>query len=544
MIESLAEHLLRRWGAMDADFQRHSVVWKACFDATYPERADGLQGDVVDASSAQNKKAEILDPTGTDGARLLTSSVMQGMTPANSVWFGLDVGQESDDERRWLEDSATTMWEAIHGSNYDAAKFECVLDSVCAGWYVLYIDEHRDTGELHFQQWPMAQCRIAASKPGGLVDTVFRRFKLTAEQAVGEFGDKVSERIRNDAETKPDTQHDFVHAIYPRSKYSPQSRMAKNLPFCSVHIECSSKVVVRDSGYHELPVVSPRWMLLPNSPYAVGPVSAALPAIRMLNELLRLEAAGLSRAVAGVYVAEDDGVLNPRTVKVKGGSVIVANSVNSIKELPSGSDFNASFSKADSLRAEIRKLLMADQVPPVDSPTKTATEFHYRANLVRMLLGPVFGRFQAEDLAPTIERVFGLMYRRGRPELGGAPGPVLLDDAPESLAGVRFRVRFQSPLARAQKQDDVAAMERLTAIGGNLAAIGKPEALDLIDADEVMRLASDGLGAPNKALRDEKRVAAVRKARQEQQAQEAQAAQAQQMQTLMAEGAVKKAVAA
>jgi hypothetical protein len=445
------------------------------------------------------------------------------MTPANSVWFGLDVGEESDDERRFLDESAKRMWEAIHGANYDSTKFDATLFAVCAGWFVMYAEDDAQTGELQFQQWPVSQCRIAASKPTGIVDTVYRRFKMTAEQAVAEYGDKVSEKIRKNAEEKPDTMHEFVHAIFPRTDYSPGAKMARNLPVASVHVECDGKQVVRESGYHEQPFWVPRWMLLPNSPYAVGPVAAALPHMRQLNELLRLEAAGLARAVAGVYVAEDDGILNPRTVKVKGGSVIVANSVDSIKELPSGSDFNASFSKAEVMRAEIRRILMADQLPPVEQSAKTATEWHYRANMVRMLLGPVFGRFQSEDLAPMVERVFGLMYRRGRPEIGGAPGPVLLDELPESLMGQAFRVRFQSPLARAQKLEDVNAIERLTMMAGTLAQIGKTGALDLLDEDAMMRATSDALGAPEKALRTEKALeqhrAAVREAAQAQQQQ-------------------------
>lgn len=540
---SKAERIIRRLGAMRGERARHEHVWRNCFDMTYPERGDGLTGNIIDASQAQHKKAELLDSTGTDATRLLASSVMSGMTPANAVWFAMDVGDETDEEKRWLGHAAEVMWEAIHASNYDAAKFECLVDSVCAGWMVLYIDEERDTGRLRFEQFPIGQCYLAASKPGGHIDTLYRCFKLTAEQAVSEYGDKVSDRIKKDAEQQPETPHEFVHAIYPRSKYTPGSRLPQNLPFESCHLEVATKTIVRESGYYEQPFVCPRWMQLPNSPYAMGPVSNALPTIRELNELLALEKASLSRAVAGVYVAEDDGVLNPRAVKVRGGSVIVANSVDSIKALPSGADFNVSLAKADEMRREIRRLLMADQLQPKDGPAMTATEVHVRVALIRQLLGPLYGRFQTEDLAPTIERVFGLMYRRGRPELGGMPGPVLIDDAPESLAGQPFRVRYQSPLARAQKLDDVTALERLTLFAGTMAQTGKPEVLDLIDGEESLRIASDGLGVPAKALRDAKALQAFRDQRAQAQQQEQAQAQQQQLQTMAVDASLKRAAA-
>jgi hypothetical protein len=539
-----ADALLRRWGQMDAEFQRHAGVWRACYDVTFPERADGLQGDVVDAQSAQNKRADLLDSTGTDAARLLASSIHSGLTPANSVWFGLDVGDESDDEKRWLDHAAEQMWEAIHGSNYDSAKPECLLDMTACGWFVLYVDEDKEAGKLTFTQWPIAQCRVAASKPGGQVDTVFRRYKLTAEQAYNEFGDDVSQDIKDALKEKPDTAFEFLWCIYPRADHMPGGRMAKRLPVASIHVEVDTKRTVRESGYHEMPCIVPRWLQLASSPYAVGPVSAALPTIRQLNELLRMETIALSRAASGVYVAEDDGVLNPRAVKVRGGSVIVANSVDSIKALPSGADFNVTFSKSEEMRREIRRLMMADQLQPQDGPAMTATEVHVRVAMIRQIMGPLYGRFQSEDQGPTIDRVFGLMYRRGRPEAGGEPGDVALDDPPASLAGQKFRVRYQSPLARSQKLEDVASIERLAQMAGMFAQVGKPEALDLLDADESMRIASDGLGAPGKALKGKKDVDAYRKARQEQAAQEQQAAQGQQLQTMAADAALKRAAAA
>ena len=89
MIESLAEHLLRRWGAMDADFQRHSVVWKACFDATYPERADGLQGDVIDASSALPEPRITSTRRFCPGGRALSmSSSLAPSTPLIGNYLG------------------------------------------------------------------------------------------------------------------------------------------------------------------------------------------------------------------------------------------------------------------------------------------------------------------------------------------------------------------------------------------------------------------------------------------------------------------------
>lgn len=539
-----AETYLRRLGSMQATRKPAEKIWKACYDLTFPERGEGFDGqNTADPGGSQAKRAEMMDSTAPDSARLLASQIVSGMTPANAVWAFLDVGDESEDERRWLDHASRVCWEKIHGANYDAAAFECKLDAVVAGWFVQFVDQDRETFDLRFEQWPIAQCYIASSKPSGPIDIIYREFMLTATQAVGEYGDKVSAEVREAAEgEKPDTLFKFVHCIQPRAKAG--GMLSKNLPFESLHIECGTKTEVRESGYHEFPCSVPRWMRLPNSPYGIGPLYQALPAVRTLNELLRLEMVALGRAAAGVYVAEDDGVLNPRAVKVKGGSVIVANSVDSIKPLPSGADFNVSFSKADQLRAEIRKLMLSDQLQPQDGPTMTATEVHVRVALIRQLLGPVYGRFQAEDLRPTIDRVFGLLYRQGRPEIGGPQGPIAIDDAPDTIKGLPFMVRYQSPLARAQRLEDVTAIERMLGLATAFAGAGMPEALDVISPDEAMRAAADGLGAPMKTTREPKEIEAIRKARQEQQAEQAEAAQQQQMQTMAAEAGFQRAAAA
>lgn len=537
----LASQIVRRLNALKSLRSPHETVWRECFDHTYPLRGSGIDGDKLDAQSGQSKKADLLDATATDSARILASAIMSGLTPANSRWFQLDVGIESDTERRWLDDAAQTLWENIHAANFDSAGFECCVDVVCGGWFALYIDDDQDEGGLRFEQWPLAGLYCSSTKKGGQVDTVYRTYQLTAEQAVKEFGEEdeagernrgVSAKTAKLAKDKPDEKVEFVQAIYPRPLRLVNPRMAKNLPVASVTVEVGAKRIVRESGYHEMPVVVPRWMLIPDSVYGIGPVYDALPDIKTLNELKRMELAAADLAIAGMWIAEDDGVLNPRTVKVGPRKIIVANSVDSMKPLLTGSDFKVAFTQAQQLQAAIRKTLMADQLQPQDGPAMTATEVHVRVGLIRQLLGPIYGRLQAEYLQPLIERCFGLAYRAG-----------IFGAAPESLIDRDFTVRYISPLARAQKLEDVTAIERLSMNVGQLAQV-KPEVLDLIDGDESVRVLSDALGVPQKIIRKADDVEALRKARADQQAKAMQQAQAAQMQQVAGEAMVKKAVGA
>ena len=141
------------------------------------------------------------------------------------------------------------------------------------------------------------------------------------------------------------------HAIYPRQLHAVNGRMAKNLPFASLHVEVETKHLLRESGYDDFPCVIPRWMLVPGSPYATGPMANALGSIRSINDIKAMELMNLDMAAAGMYVAEDDGVLNPRAVKIGPRKVIVANSVDSIKPLAPAGDFNVVFSAEERLQA-------------------------------------------------------------------------------------------------------------------------------------------------------------------------------------------------
>jgi Bacteriophage head to tail connecting protein len=525
-----AVELIARFEALKGLRTAHQDVWRRCFNLTYPMRGSGFNGDVYTAERAQSKAAQILDSVGTDSVRTLAAAIMSGLTPSNSRWFGLDVGTESEDEKRWLDDAAQALWENIHMANFDGEGLEAVIDCICAGWFALYIDEDQENGGFHFEQWPLAGVYGSASKSGGLIDTVYRTFTMTAQQAVDMFGDELSEQTKKLALKKPDEKVEFTHCIKPRALYVTNPRLANNLPFASLHIECKAKKIVRESGYHEFPVVFPRWMKIPDSVYGIGPVFDAIPDLNMLNDLKRMELAAADLAIAGMWIAEDDGVLNPRTVKVGPRKIIIANSVDSMKPLQTGSNFKLSDTMVTNLQAAIRKILMADVLQPQDGPAMTATEVHVRMNLVRQLLGPVYGRFQAEYLQPLINRCFGLAYRAG-----------VFGEAPESLADREFTVKYISPLARAQKLEDVTAIERLY---GNIAQIApvKPEVLDLVDDDEAIRVLSAALGVPHKVVRKTEAVETIRRDRAEQQKAAQQEQMAMQMQQAAGEEAVKKVV--
>jgi hypothetical protein len=481
----------------------------------------------------------IYDATAPDAVRVGVATVMGGMVPSNAQWFYLDVGNETDPEQVFLDAAAKFMWENIHASNFDAEAFDCMLDVWIAGWHVLYCDEAEEGG-YHFEAWPIGECTIGCSRAGGVVDTVYRKQTMTVAQVVTDYGlDAVSQKVRQqwDAQ-KYDEKVMILHAIEPRSIYDPQAKLGRNMKFASCHMEFDSNHTLREGGYQEFPCMVPRWSRLPNSAYATGPMSDALPGVRTLNEVTKWTLMGAETTIAPPMIVEDDGVLNTRNLKMGPRKIIVANSVDSMKPLITGAKVEVGFMTQEQLQAIIRKILMADQLPPVDGQAKTAYEWQVRVQMLRQMLGPMFGRFQAEFLQPLVERCFGIAWRanlRSNFALMGRP--------PESLLNRNFSVRYLSPLARAQREEEVASMDRFEAdLSMTAQGTGRTDLLDLYDWEEAKRAKARMLGIPAKFIRDARQLAVISDAKAKQAAQSQQQAVATQGQVEM-QGAMAQRVA-
>lgn len=482
--------LLRRFDAAKQSREPLEKVWRDCFMATYPMRGAGFSGSDPSQNLAGNIAA-IMDGVGADSVRMLTSSIVSGMTPANSRWFRLVVGdKDTDEEKRWLDAVSQCLFDNIHGANFDAESYEATVDLVCAGWFCLFVDEDRNRGGLVFEQWPLHETYPFSTRTDGRVDGVFREYELTAEQAQNTYGEKnLSERTNRLAETSPAARVKFLMLIEPRKLSLVGGKRAKNLPFRQFVIEKDSKHEVLESGFHEFPVVVPRWFKVPGSCHAIGPLASAMPDVKMLEKIKQMHLASAEMTIAGMYVAEDDGVLNPRTLKVGPRKIIVANSVDSIKPLTPGGNWQLGQAEIKDAQAAIRKIMMADQLQPQDGPAMTATEVHVRVGLIRQLLGPIYGRLQAEYLQPLIERCFGLAFRAG-----------VLTPPPESLRGRRFTVRYISPLARSAKLEDVSAIERFVQQTMMLSQVD-PSVVKRIDAIAAMEILAEADGVPPRVMR-------------------------------------------
>ncbi|MGA4743443.1 portal protein [Acinetobacter junii] len=516
--------LCKRLGELKAERSRFESQWTECYRYAAPERQQSFIGDDV-TESRKTQRAELLDSTLEEATQLLVSSIISGTTPANALWFkavpdGVDDPSELTDGEQWLDVTAQFIWRNIHGANFDSEIFDLVTDCVVAGWGVMYSDVDRKAGGGYvFQTYDIGQCYLASTRQDQRIDTLYREFDMTAAALVAEYGEnKVSEKVRNTYKDKPDTKFKVITVVQPRNikaNLDDRYTIAKKMPFASYHIEVEAKHILKESGYNEFPFVIPRYRKLPNSVYGIGQVSTALPDAKTANKLVRDTLRSAEISTLGMWIAKDDGVLNPRTVRLGGGKIVVANSVDSMQRMDDGKGYQVGVELLQLLQGGIRKKMMADQLQPADGPAMTATEVHVRVDLIRQQLGPLYGRWQAELLTPLLERTFGLAYRAG-----------VIGEAPEEMQGRNLSFKFISALARSQQLEEVTAIERFMMGLSNVAAIDQ-SVLDNIDFDAVAQVTGMGLGVPTSILRTQDEINQIRQQRQQAQQQAVAQEQAQ-----------------
>lgn len=515
-----------------AQFESH---WAECYKYGAPERQQNFSSSSGTKSQRETERADLYDSTAADSVQVLVSMIMNGVTPANAIWFkaqpdGVDDLSELTEGERWLEDAAQFMWRNIHAANFDSESFETVTDIVTAGWGILYTDIDREAGGGYvFESWHIGNCFIGSARADGRIDTIYREHEMTVEAMINTYGENnCHHSVVEKAKNSPDEKMKLLHVIQPRKQVGA-GQISKAMPFASYHIDINNNHILKESGYHEFPCSVPRLRRLPNSVYGNGQMTIALPDSKTANELMKNTVRSADLQLGGMWIAEDDGVLNPHTVRIGPRKVIIANSVDSMKRLDDGTNFQIADYLLTNIQGGIRRKLMADQLPNIGTTQMTATEIHTRVELIRQMLGPMYGRLQTEYLQSILDRCFGLAIRSGA-----------LGQPPEELWGSNLSFKFVSPMARSQRMEEVTATEQYVMSLSNFAQVDQT-ILDNVDFDAVAVFVGNGRGVPQNIMRTADEVKELRDMRQK--AQEAQAQQQQQQQMMqMAGGAVAKGI--
>ncbi len=517
-MEEKFNYIKKRINQMEGSRGTWEDHWQEILDYVMPRKAD-----ITFKRTKGEKRAEILfDSTAITASNLLAASLQGTLTSPSLQWFNIKLKEEQLNQDRgvqlWLEDCSKRMYEVFNETNFNSEVHEMYLDLVTIGTGALFVEEGNKgfvESKIHFNTMHIAEYYIQENVQG-YVDTLYRRYKLSARQAVQEFGeDNLGEKVLKAAKEKPDKMFNFIHAVEPLEDYERAlGKATTKLPFHSCHVCEEDKMIVRGGGYNEFPYLVPRWTKATGEIFGRSPSYNALPDIKTLNKAVEIGLKAWAKAIDPPLLVQDDGVIG--RVRMTPGGITVVRNDSAIKPLQIGSNWQITDMKENQLRTAIRQAYYSDQLQLQEGPQMTATEVQVRYELMQRLLGPTLGRFQSEFLNPLIERVFNIMFR------ANALAPV-----PKIAEGQSLQVEFIGPLARSQRMEEAVAVERLYQLGMQLAQ-ADPNILDLFDNDTAIRLRAELLGVPKTVLRGPAEVEQIRRQRAQQQEMQQQMMMAQQ----------------
>lgn len=468
--------------------QRSSLEsnWRDCYAFTLPQRGTGFSLAGREADTIER----LFDGTAADGVEQLAASLLAELTPPWSQWFGLRPGQEvAQADRGLFGESLEGVADRIKGhfdrSNFAVEMHQALLDLATIGTATLMFVETApgSLSAFQFHAVPAAEMFFSGDH-NGQIRHQFRATKLTLGGLQRVFPEaELPESVLNTARGKADATFAVVEAVINEPDgclyvaYLPDIGEAeRGLAF------------LRKGRFERSPFITFRWMKMAGEVYGRSPVMTALPDIKTANKVVELVLKNASIAASGIWLCDDDGVINPANIKLAPGTIIPkAVGSSGLTPLQAPGRFDVSDLILDDLRSRIRHTLLVDRLGPVADSRMTATEVTERSAETSRLLGAVFGRLQAELVTPLVDRALLILRRRGEiPDI--------------AIDGRHVELDYRSPLARAQARQDVTNvllwLETLKQMG--------PGALAVTDPAAAAGWLARSLGVPGELVRQDR----------------------------------------
>lgn len=488
----------------------------------------------------QKKTDRQVDATGMMALGRFSAILDSLLTPRNQLWHQLASDSTevmaNRDARLWYEQATKILFQERYDAiaNFTAGNQQVYYSLGAYGTGGLFIDQavddwNRPVNKLRYKNIPVGELFIRENHQGR-IDSVFRWFKLTARQAFQKFGDRIPAPLLAAMQQKSENMFDFLHCVQPRTDYEEGDWGPKGMPYSSQYISIQGRALLHEGGFRSFPYAVGRYVQTPMETYGRSPAMQVLPALKTLNAEKATFLKVGHRAADPTLLTYDDGLIDP-TMKPgavnKGGMSAEGRPLIGI--LPTG-QIQVTKEMMDEERALINDAFLVTLFQILtETPSMTATEVIERTNEKGILIAPTVGRQQSEYLGPMIHRELDLLSRMRR--LPPMPDIIRENDG-------EYNVVYTSPLARAQRAQDVAGLQRtFQSVLEIVNATQDPSPLDVFNLDVSTRETAMIQAVPERWLNDDETIKAKRQARAKQQQVQ------QQIQALPAQAAMIKAQA-
>ncbi|MBR4859720.1 MAG: head-tail connector protein [Alphaproteobacteria bacterium] len=340
--------------------------------------------------------ATLFDATASDAVDNLAASLYTLLTPPESLWLSLVPESDLSPDPEY----ATNILRAhLNDSNFYTTVHQCYMDLAVLGTACLFMAENPigASSAFSFTAIPMSDIAI-------LPNAVFHTTSMPLSEAVQKYPTwTLPTNLRDTLKQNPDTPIKLVQSLVG-TEFTAWLDTGGDI----------ENNIVATGTFETNPYLIFRWSLMSGEIYGRGPVLRALPDIKTANKVVELVLKNATISVSGIWMADDDGVINLNNINLTPGAIIPkAVGSSGLTPLTSGANFDVSQIILKDLRERIRHALLADRLGLLSEKEMTATEIMARNSDMMRILGATYGRLLHEFIRPLCERGLQILSRRG-----------------------------------------------------------------------------------------------------------------------------------
>lgn len=508
-----SDYVKRRYDELLSDRQPWHQVWQEVTDYIYPKTTDFLRSEGV---PGKKRNTRIYDSTALVAHQAFSSGIQSFVTSPTDMWFELEPGfkfaLQDRKIKEYLEFATEILYKVFRTPSFKfyARAHELYQEAGALGTGVFLTEDTTTT--IKFSTIDLAKCFLAENSEGR-IDFVIRREPYTGRQLLEEFPNidtELKEKIEKKMKGEGNAANwNVLHCVMPRTERNVESKMATNLPYASLYVLEEECYLLKEGGYHEFPYQFLRLDSHAEEVYGRSPAMTALPDVRTLNELRKLNINAVQKAVAPPLMVPMDTF--PKGINTAPNALNYYRQGYAKQELirpiEMGNNVQLGFATEAELKASIKEAFHVDMFLDTKSERMSATESLQREESRMRLMAPQMGRMHSDFIQPLIMRVFNICVRMG-----------IIPAVPDELKQVGFQPQYVSPLARSQKQLQAAGLGKAIQDLIGYASVD-PSVLDYINGDGVAKTILAAHAAPSTAFRSDEEVAKIRQGRQQQQQQ-------------------------
>jgi hypothetical protein len=194
---------------------------------------------------------EMYDATGALALTRFAAAMESMLTPRNSQWHSLQPSDPALKKRRnvqlWFDELTQMLFKYRYApaANFASQQHENYMALGAFGTGCTFIDklQPRYGKGLRYRAVHLGEVRFCENHQG-IIDTVIRRFPLTARQAAQKFGSvALPEKSSKPRTTRRSTTTRFIffHYVTPREDYNSNRLDAKGQPYRSEYVSVEGK---------------------------------------------------------------------------------------------------------------------------------------------------------------------------------------------------------------------------------------------------------------------------------------------------------------